>query len=67
MQIIATMLAPAALDGQTGLPQSGSQDTRQHGFVGYSECMRQVYAQIAQVAPLRPMFSLQGNPAQARN
>ncbi len=60
LQIIATMLAPAALDGQTGLPQSGSQDTRQHGFVGYSECMRQVYAQIAQVAPTQANVFLQG-------
>ena len=60
LQIIATMLAPAALDGQTGLPQSGSHDTRQHGFVGYSECMRQVYAQIAQVAPTQANVFLQG-------
>lgn len=60
LTVIATMLAPFALEGRGELFSADSRQDRPEGFIGNSEAMRQVYAQIAQVAPSQLSVFLRG-------
>ena len=60
LQIIAALLAPTALESQDRMAEAAPVWPRPPGFVGNSEAMHQVYAQIAQVAPSPATVLLQG-------
>lgn len=58
--IIATLLGHAALETQGHMDEETRSSLRPKGFVGNSENMQKVYAQIAQVAPSTTTVFLQG-------
>ena len=58
--IIATLLGHAALETQGRMDEESRPSLRPKGFVGNSESMQKVYAQIAQVAPSATTVLLQG-------
>ena len=58
--IIATLLGHAALETQGRMDEENRPSLRPRGFVGNSESMQKVYAQIAQVAPSATTVFLQG-------
>ena len=58
--IIATLLGHAALETQGRMDEESRPSLRPKGFVGNSESMQKVYAQIAQVAPSATTVFLQG-------
>lgn len=60
LQIIAALLAHTALESQDRMAEAASARERPRGFVGNSEAMHQVYAQIAQVGPSPATVFLQG-------
>ena len=51
LQVIAAILAPTALESQDRMAEAAPARGRPAGFVGNSEAMHEVYAQIAQVGP----------------
>lgn len=59
LQVIASLLAQSAYDIQMKMEMAG-QTGRPSGFIGNSEAMRQVYAQIDIVAPALTTVFLQG-------
>ena len=60
LTIISTLLGHAALESQGRMDEEASSPLRPRGFVGNSEVMQKVYAQIAQVAPSSTTVFLQG-------
>lgn len=60
LQIIAALLAHTALENLDRMTEAAPERNRPRGFVGNSEAMHQVYAQIAQVAPSPATVFLQG-------
>lgn len=60
LQIIAALLAQAAHESQSRMTDSQQGSTRPSGFIGSSDAMRQVYGQIAIVAPSPTTVLLQG-------
>ena len=58
--IIAAILGHAALETQGRMDEENRPSLRPRGFVGNSESMQKVYAQIAQVAPSATTVFLQG-------
>lgn len=60
LQIIAALLAHTALESLDRMTEAAPARERPRGFVGNSEVMHQVYAQIAQVAPSPATVFLQG-------
>jgi len=60
LTIVSTLLGHAALETQGRMDEETSSPLRPRGFVGNSEGMQKVYAQIAQVAPSVTTVFLQG-------
>ena len=60
LTIISTLLGHAALESQGRMDEEATSPLRPRGFVGNSEVMQKVYAQIAQVAPSSTTVFLQG-------
>lgn len=60
LQIIAALLAHTALESQDRMTEVAPARLRPVGFVGNSEVMHQIYAQIAQVGPSPATVLLQG-------
>ncbi|MDE5879667.1 MAG: sigma 54-interacting transcriptional regulator [Desulfovibrio sp.] len=60
LQVAAALLAHTALESQDRMAETGPKPGRPAGFVGNSEAMHAVYAQIAQVAPSPATVLLQG-------
>ena len=60
LQIIAALLAHTALENQDRMADAAPARIRPAGFVGNSEAMHQVYAQIALVGPSPATVLLQG-------
>lgn len=60
LTIIAALLGHAALESQDKMDKEAAPSLRPRGFVGNSEVMQAVYAQIAQVAPSGTTVFLQG-------
>lgn len=60
LQIIAALLGHTALESQDRMADAAPAPDRPRGFVGNSEAMHQVYAQIAQVGPSPVTVCLRG-------
>ncbi|MBD5646136.1 MAG: sigma 54-interacting transcriptional regulator [Desulfovibrio sp.] len=60
LHIIAALLAPTALESRERMAEAAPSPGRPAGFVGNSEAMHEVYAQIAQVAPSPATVLLEG-------
>ena len=60
LTIVSTLLGHSALETQGRMDEETSSPLRPRGFVGNSEGMQKVYAQIAQVAPSATTVFLQG-------
>ncbi|WP_165079161.1 MULTISPECIES: sigma 54-interacting transcriptional regulator [unclassified Desulfovibrio] len=60
LQVIAALLAHTALESQDRMAEAAPPRARPAGFVGNSEAMHAVYAQIAQVGPSPATVLLQG-------
>lgn len=60
LQIIAALLAHTALESLDRMAEAAPAPERPRGFVGNSEAMHQIYAQIAQVGPSPATVFLQG-------
>jgi Nif-specific regulatory protein len=60
LTIVSTLLGHAALETQGRMDEENVPALRPRGFVGNSEGMQKVYAQIAQVAPSTTTVFLQG-------
>ncbi len=60
LEIIATLLAHTALESQDRMNELRVSPQSPRGFVGNSESIQQIYAQIAQVAPSTSTVFLQG-------